>query len=350
VTLLVERVKVRKDRVPVDEALEREARRFGRELDEALQEVAGSARSDAVARSLQERSAADAVASIDLDPLRNALGGQQNRIAGEHLRQAISAPGPMTPVQAVLHFQMIEPEAIRYAALRSGTLIRDVQRQVRETVNGLVVDALQGDYTVATLADQIERVVPLTSRQAQTVQNSYDKTFKRLFDSGKTRAKAEAMAQKVADRVAKKSLSGRASGIARTELMSASNAGRFSGFAAGVGSGIDSVDSRKEWITGGNPCPLCDPMDGEVVLWDSNFSNGMLTPLVHPSCRCVVAYLPPERKVEKRLDRDGLYTFDPTIGQSIRLAQIAREYLLGRMTKTDHDDAWDRILNFRRPQ
>lgn len=42
--------------------------------------------------------------------------------------------------------------------------------------------------------------------------------------------------------------------------------------------------------------------------------------------------------------------FEPTIGQATRLAQIAREYVHGRMTKQDHDEAWDRILKFRRPK
>ena len=55
-------------------------------------------------------------------------------------------------------------------------------------------------------------------------------------------------------------------------------------------------------------------------------------------------------KVELLLVPTRTQSFDPSIGQSIRLAQIASEYLLGRMTKTDHDNAWDRILNFRRPQ
>ena len=349
-TLLTERVAVRKGRVPVDEPLEREVRRFGRELNDALRQVAESAHSEAALRNIQAGSAEGVVAAINLDPLRNALGGQQDRIAGEHLRQSVSVVGAMTPAEAVLHFQMIESRAINYAALRSGTLIRDVQQQVRETVNGLVVDALQGDYTYATLADQIERVVPLTSRQAQTVENKYSKTFGRLFDSGKPRAQAEALARKASDKYAKRALARRAEGIARTELMSASNAGRFSGFSAGVASGLDSTDSRKEWITGGDPCELCDPLDGEIVRWDSEFSNGLLTPLVHPNCRCVVAYLPAAEEVTKRRNKDGTYTFEPTIGQSIRLAQIAREFIHGRITQSAHDDAWDRILGFRRPQ
>lgn len=349
-TLLDRPQVIHKGRVPVDEPLEREVRRFGRELDDALHQVAASAHSESVRRSIQAGSAAGAMAAINLDPLRDILGAQQDRIAGEHLRQAIMAVGPMSLVEAVLHFDLIEPRAVNYAALRAGTLIRDVQQQVRDTVNGLVVDALQGDYTAATLADQIERVVPLTSRQAKTVENVYAKTFDRLIAQGKPAASAEALARKAADKSAAQALARRAEGIARTELMSASNAGRFSGFSAGVSTGLDSAESRKEWITGGNPCDDCDPLDGEIVLWDDSFSIGMLTPPVHPNCRCVVAFLPPAGygSVEKRRLRDGRYVFEPTLGQAIRLAAIAREYLHGRMPKATHDDAWDRILNFRR--
>lgn len=334
----------------MDDAVEREAARFGRELNDSLRQVAASARSDAMVRAIQAGSAAAAVSAVNLDPLYGALGGAQDRIAGEHLRQAIMAVGSMTPVEAVLHFDIIEPKAINYAAQRAGALIRDVQQQVRDTVNGLVVDALQGDYTYGTLADQIERVIPLTQRQAATVENAYRKTFDRLIASGTDPLRADVLARQAADRAASQALARRAEGIARTELMSASNAGRFEGFAAGVGEGLDSDQSQKEWITGGDPCPECDPMDGEVVLWDAPFSSGDLTPPIHPNCRCVVAYLPAASTVEKKRNRDGTYTFEPTLGQSIRLAQISREYIHGRMTKVAHDEAWDRILNFRRPQ
>jgi hypothetical protein len=259
------------------------------------------------------------MAAIDLDPLRNTLGEQQDRLAGEHLRQAIIVAGPMSPAEAVLHFDLIEPRAVNYAAQRAGALIRDVQQQVRDTVNGLVTDALQGDYTYATLADQIERVIPLTSRQAQTVENVYGKTFERLVAAGKSPLKAEVLARAAADKAAAQALARRAEGIARTELMTASNAGRFSGFSAGVGSGLDSDQSRKEWITGGDPCPDCDPLDGEIVGWDELFSIGMQTPPVHPNCRCVVAFLPAVGVAKQRL-QDGRYVFEPTLGQAIRLA------------------------------
>lgn len=343
---------IRKGRVPVDDAVEREVSRFGRELDGALHEVAASARSERMRAAIEAGSASAAVAAVNLEPMYNVIGAQQDRIAGEHLRQAIIVSGKMTPVEAVLQFDMIEPRAVNYAAQRAGFLIRDVQQQVRDTVNGLVVDALQGDYTYATLADQIERVIPLTSRQAATAENVYAKTFDRLLSQGKPAVRAEALARQAADKSAAQALARRAEGIARTELMTASNAGRFSGFSAGVGSGLDSDQSRKEWITGGDPCDDCDPLDGEIVLWDEEFSSGDLTPPVHPNCRCVVAFLPAEGygTVEKQRHQDGTYSFDPTLGQAIRLAQISREYLHGRMPKTTHDEAWDRILNFRRPQ
>lgn len=339
---------IRKER-NVDDALEREVRRFGRELDDALRKVSESARSEAVRRAIDAGNSGGAVAGIDLVPMYNVIDSQQDRIAGEHLRQAITVAGNMTPVEAVLHFDLIEPQAVNYAAQRAGFLIRDVQQQVRDTVNGLVVDALQGDYTYATLADQIERVIPLTSRQAATVENVYSKTFERLVAEGKPASRAEVLARQAADKAASQALARRAEGIARTELMTASNAGRFSGFSAGVVGGVYSPESRKEWITGGNPCPDCDPLDGEVTDWDEEFSVGLLAPPVHPNCRCVVAFLPASG-VEKKLHRDGTYTFEPTLGQSIRLARIARDYLHGRLSKAAHDDAWDRILGFRRPQ
>jgi hypothetical protein len=349
---------IRKDRPrqPPDDAIERASARFGREMAEALGETAKSARSEAMRRAIDAGDVGSAVAAINLDPVRNAIGDRQDTIAGAHLRQALIVVGAVTPAEAVTHFQMIEPRAINYAAQRAGFLIRDVQQQVRDTVNGLVVDALQGDYTAATLASQIERVIPLTSRQATTVENVYAKTTERLISQGKTVNRAMVLAQQAADRAAAQALSRRAEGIARTELMTASNAGRVDGFDAAVADGVDSPDSRKEWITGGDPCPDCDPLDGEIVGWDEQFSSGDDAPPIHPNCRCVIAFLPPEGEggglgyVVKARHADGTYTFDPTLGQATRLAAVARDFLLGRSSKAAHDEAWDRILNFRRPQ
>jgi hypothetical protein len=338
---------VRKERIYSDEVVEREAAKFGRDLNDALNEVAASARSESVLRSIQAGDAAAAVAAVNLDPMRLAIGGQQDRLGGEYLRQALITAGKMTAPQAILHFDMIEPQAVNYAAQRAGALISHVQQQVRDTVNGLVVDALQGDYTARTLAQQIERAIPLTARQAQTAKNVYTKTFERLVAEGKKVERAELLAQRASAKSAANALKSRASGIARTELMSASNAGRFSGFSSTIASGLDSKESRKEWITGGDPCPICDPLEGETVQWDEEFSVGLLMPPAHPNCRCVGVFLPGKR-TQKQLHRDGTYSFDPTLGQSIRLAQISREYIHGRLSKVAHDEAWDSILNFRR--
>lgn len=335
----------------VDEPVEREVFRFGRDLSEALRQVAESARSQAVQDAVRRQDASGIVSGLDYAPIRNAIGEQQDRLAGEHLRQALAASKNLTAVEAVTQFAMIEPKAINFAAQRAGLLIREVTDQVRTTVSGLVVDALQGDYTYATLAQQIERVVLLTSRAAKTVENVYARTLEQQIKAGVNPVRAETIAQRASTRAAEQSLRRRAEGIARTELMSASNAGRVDGFSAGVNGGVDSDQSRKEWITGGDPCDDCDPLDGEVVMWDQPFSTGDDSPPKHPNCRCVVTFLPPENwaKMRKRRNQDGTYTFEPTLGQSMRLAQIARNYLLGRLTKADHDEAWDRILGFRRP-
>lgn len=371
---------IRKDDLParvrrteIDPVIDRQSVKFGAAMAAALKLTADSANSAAVQRAIGDGSVADAVSGINLDPVRNVIGDQQDRIAGEYIRQALMVVGNLTPVEAVIHFDLIEPNAVNYAAQRAGVLIRDVQAQVRETVRGLVVDALNGDYTVATLAEQIQRVVPLSGRQAKSVENVYSKTFDRYVASGKPATKAEALARQAADRASTKAVARRAESIARTELMTASNSGRLQGFSDGVSSGLASAHSRKEWMTAGNPCPICDPLDGQVVGWDQPFSLGLLAPPVHPSCRCVIAFLPPDRTtanpsgssdsgssdsgsfdvsedVQKQLHPDGTYTFAPTFPEAMRLAGIARNFLLGRMPKATHDEEWDRILNFRRQQ
>lgn len=75
--------------------------------------------------------------------------------------------------------------------------------------------------------------------------------------------------------------------VARTETIRASNLAADDAFTQ------SGVVEAKEWLTAGDPCPLCEPYDGQVVelgggFYDNqdDFADG--NPPLHPNCRCVI--------------------------------------------------------------
>lgn len=71
--------------------------------------------------------------------------------------------------------------------------------------------------------------------------------------------------------------------IARTETASAySQASILAYRESGVVSGI-------EWLTAGDPCPICDPLDGQIAALGKSFPGDIAHPPAHPGCRCAIA-------------------------------------------------------------
>lgn len=80
----------------------------------------------------------------------------------------------------------------------------------------------------------------------------------------------------------------RAGVIAHTESVRAFSQGRLE---AGRQMGAD----RKEWDTTLNPCPICEPLDGDVVKLDETFEGGFDAPPAHPNCRCLIRLVMPQQ-------------------------------------------------------
>lgn len=75
--------------------------------------------------------------------------------------------------------------------------------------------------------------------------------------------------------------------VARTETIRASNLAADDAFMQ------SGVVEAKEWLTAGNPCPICEPYDGQVVelgggfySQKSEFADG--NPPLHVNCRCTI--------------------------------------------------------------
>jgi HK97 family phage portal protein len=75
--------------------------------------------------------------------------------------------------------------------------------------------------------------------------------------------------------------------VTRTEVLTASNNGIEDAY---IQSGVVEA---KEWLTAGDPCPLCEEYSGKVVeltcdfyTGDTEFDDG--NPPLHPNCRCTI--------------------------------------------------------------
>ncbi|MBO8180272.1 MAG: minor capsid protein [Archaeoglobus sp.] len=70
--------------------------------------------------------------------------------------------------------------------------------------------------------------------------------------------------------------------IARTEVIRASNFGRYEAWKK------SGVVVGKEWVTAfdDRTCPECAAMDGDQASLEKPFRNGVLMPPAHPNCRC----------------------------------------------------------------
>lgn len=81
----------------------------------------------------------------------------------------------------------------------------------------------------------------------------------------------------------------RAELIARTETMTAANAGQRLGWEQAVDEGLLSGDERRTWIATGDEstCPICSDLDGTTAKLDGEYPDpGGEGPPAHPRCRC----------------------------------------------------------------
>jgi hypothetical protein len=181
----------------------------------------------------------------------------------------------------------IDALSVQYAQTQGSKLIRSITETQRATVRSVMGGALEGQYTGDKAARLIRDTVGLHPAWAQAVVNQRERVLASALKDGKPLAKAEALADKASERYAAKLLRRRADNIARTEILTAENLGRFASWADSIGSGYGRPDDVKEWDAELNECcESCRAIHGEVVQWDQPFSNGRMMPPAHPSCRC----------------------------------------------------------------
>jgi len=130
--------------------------------------------------------------------------------------------------------------AIDYASKRAGWLIKSMDTETKSRLAHLVSEGIKNKRGIPGLTSDIR---------------------KGFTDMSRTRART----------------------IARTETSDALS-------QAFMDRAKDMNIEAKEWVTGGDPCPICagNEADG-VISMDKEFSSGHMRPPAHPNCVCALA-------------------------------------------------------------
>lgn len=222
------------------------------------------------------------------------LNAVRNPMAQAITQSFTASAADLDGISVHLEFAAVDELSKAYAETQAGKLIRAITDTQRDVVRQVLGRALGGEITTYNAARAIRDTVGLHPAWAQAVVNLRERVHANALAEGKTLAAATALADRKAEQYSKRLIKRRAENIARTETITAENLGRYASWTDAVRSGVMNPKSWKEWNTEvGDGCDICVAMDGEKVPWDQPFSNGLLMPPAHPSCRCAASTLPP---------------------------------------------------------
>lgn len=217
------------------------------------------------------------------------------------LAKAVDLPLDGEPLP--IEFELINQLAVAFAAEHSGSLVVEISSKMRDSIAAMLTGLVAGTLPRSAMIPLLRLTIPLHAAWASTVDRVFAETYLNAIENEATPAKALAAADRAAGVRAERLLQARVKNIARSEAMRAMNEGKWSGWNQQIADGWMPVDSLKEWLEGRDPCRQCEPLVGEIRLWDEPFSNGQMMPPEHPSCRCTAALLPPDDKYLRIMER-----------------------------------------------
>lgn len=292
----------------VAESLEDEARDVFLHAVEALKENVSLTELEAAVRIGVPRAITDALKLDDfaenMGPLRDVileamrLGGQY--AASQPLRQrAKQAP---TQIGVGYAFDILDPRALAHARERAAWAIREIDAGTRDGVNRLIVSGFEEGVAPPTTARAIRDRVGLTAHQQEIVSN-YERTVRAAARDEATWAQVDRYTlnpirgpgglteARVASAVAQygqRLLNLRADTIARTETISAANAGQRELWYQLQDRGALPPQVQREWLTAvdDRTCETCGPLNGERTGLNDSYPSGFTPGDVHANCRC----------------------------------------------------------------
>ena len=211
----------------------------------------------------------------------------------EIIRQALYAAGEAAASElsdvlgVALKFDRTNPAAEAWAAANAARYVTEITEHTRAAMRTMIADAYADQMTAPELARLVRGSIGLRSEQAAAVARFRAE----LVANG---VGGERLDKLVAKR-ARRYLNQRATTIARTELIQASNMGQQMLWRQAAAKGhLDASIVVRRWLaTDDDRCDAtCLQMDGQSAPLDEEFrtpaGDPYLTPPVHPNCRCAV--------------------------------------------------------------
>ena len=282
----------------------------------------------------------EAAAEFAARELAGLLSREFRRV-GKSVRKA--APDPADLV-AGFSFDARNANTAAWARDRSARLVTNMTATQRDTIRQVVNQAFELQRTpqqaarslyevlnttapTSTVAQQFTATFGtnmngLTARYEQAVVNRAEKLAADLADRGITGTKALERIKKDSDKYAEQLRRARSRTIARTEILTANNAGRMASFEQAQQRGLLSEEhSRKRWSASGfDMCPICTSLDGQLQRLKDPFVDEVSVdyPPAHPNCRCsfdiepnVELWTPPDIVGQGTVDDPHRWATDP---------------------------------------
>lgn len=187
------------------------------------------------------------------------------------------------PPATELRLNMNNPGVRDYVNRRTGELVVNIQGDTQRTIQNAVARSFNEALTPRQVADTIRGSIGLYPQQETALRNyRIDLTKKGLTDE-----KIDSLSFAYEGRL----LDQRAMMIARTETRMAGNIAQQSVWEQASQAGMLPQGSMRVWIVDGNPCVICEAMEGvEVGMYEPwTLPDGrsvMIPTMSHPNCMC----------------------------------------------------------------
>jgi len=195
---------------------------------------------------------------------------------------------PFMPLGVELTFDITNPFATEFAREQSMNLVRQISDDTLQGLRHIMKQAYDDGLPPRESARRIMDVIGLTENQTISVETFRVKQL--------ALGVSEDVAEKSTAKFARKVLKRRATVIARTETIRSASMGQQALWDQAVSGGLLSRDTKRVWIVTPDDrldTVMCLPMADQTVGLEQPFVTGtgaeILTPPVHPQCRCAIA-------------------------------------------------------------
>lgn len=215
-------------------------------------------------------------------PVLQRVGHRGVELGAMSLRR-VGVQSRAVNTQVVLDLKAVNHLVTLWAEEHAAMLVQ-VTDDIREIIRMLVAEANARGLVPDQLARMLLSVVGLTQRQARAVSNFRERLEEEGVDPE--------VAQRRAERYAQAQQRLRAMTIARTETISAINAGQQMLWNQAVQRGaIKANEFERMWIVTDDDLldtKVCEPLTDARAPLDGPFPGNVMYPPAHPNCRCAM--------------------------------------------------------------